>query len=960
MAPQVPNPNWPNLFTEANFGNNPFYTPNASQVYTSMDTRLQKGWSIRRGKQFELDQVQAGEFHGEWANKDGALDPTNTTSPFSPGVLPYRGYRMRAQYPASINLLSTDQATGGEGTPVAPGSIPASMNVGGDVSGSTRTIAASGTAYQGSQVFQVAMPASAPVAFYILKFLLQQVVSPTSWTTPTYTYSTYVRCTTAGVNPSVAAALKFYDINHNYVNDYTSTTVVLTGSATAAWTRVTITQAVPTNAVFCEPAVALEGTPPGVTWTFQQDGSQFELSGAASNFSVPGKNYPVYTGLIERYPQSWEYTGTYGLVQPVCVDTMALLSQTILKEAFVMDVVATSPTWFFQLNEPGGATAFNEQAGRLTGTASIFSASLGGGTLTSGNPINAASGAPGKFYGTNGPVVTVNNTATPNHGTVIDLTTAGNTLPPTTGAWTRMMAFRSGQNTGTGPVFANYSAGISPGTVGYNGNMYWGLGGGGAGTFSVGASFYNNAGTNLGVVTTPIINDNNWHLAFIQMSADGKTITAWVDAISGSATGSTDMHSTIAVNDNIGGDAYKMDGSANFGGSAPFNGDLALAAQWNTLLTGAQINTLTNSFKYAYIQDSTDARYGRILGWAGYQGASNLDIGRTITLNYANDIAGVDALTALQNVVDTENGRHFVGADGTINFQNRGRFFQQGGPQYVPGSVVWTFGENAAAGEIPYVELSFDYDPTRISNQIAVTQISSSTVYNANDATSQTNYGIRSLTRNNQSLDAEEVRESAYFLLSRYKDPHLRVQALTVDVSANPSVWSSVLAFELGQYIQINRRDPYGLRPTITMFGFIEQITHTGDDKGSWKTSLEVSPAPATPYATFTSLQATLSASAAAGQPVVTINALPDAALNPVRSNIADGQQLFIIGGGNIEGLNVATGGVQNQLAGYSTAQLTMTTNLVHSYPSGSSVVEEPPPSNWNSLAIFDSSQFSY
>lgn len=956
MAPQVPNPNWPNLYAEGNFGSNPFYA--SSVAYTSMAPRLQKSWSVRRGKQFELDQVQPGEFHGEWANKDGAFDPTNTSGPFNGGLLPYRGYQMRAQYPASVNLLSADQATGGEGTPVAPGSIPAAMNVATDV-GATLTIAASTTAYQGAQVLQAAVPASVSAHFYLIKLRFLPVLTPTSAFSQTYSWSTYVRCVTAGINPSVAAAIKFFDYNTNFLAEFVAASnTTLTGSANATWSRISVTASPPANAAYAVAAVAIEGTPPGSPWTLQMDGSQFEQNPAPSNFIVPGKNYPVYSGMIERYPQTWEYSGTYGIVQPVCVDTMALLSQTILQEVFVMDVVATAPTWFFPLNEPSGATAFNEQAGRLTGAASIFSAALGGGTLTSGNPINAASGASGKFYGTNGPVITVNNTATPNHGTVIDLTTAGSTLPPTTGAWTRMIAFRTGQNTGGTPNFANYSAGLSPGNVGYNGNMYFGLGSVSGSNYSVGASFYNAAGQQLGVLTTPIVNDNNWHLAFIQMSADGKTITAWVEAISNSATGANDMHSTIAVNDNVGGDAYKLDGTANFGGSNPFNGDLALYAQWNRLLSSGEIAVLNNSFKTAYNGDSSDQRYSRILGWAGYKGSSNLDSGMSTSLTYANDLSGVDALTCLQNVVNTEGGRHFVDGSGVINFQSRQRFFQQGVVNFNPAGPVWVFGDND--GEIPYTELSFDFDPTRISNQIAVTQNSTNVTYNAADTTSQTNYGIRNLSRNSQSSNAEEVRESAYFYLSRYRDAHLRVQSLKINIAANPALWPSALSFELGQYVQINRRDPFGLRPIITMFGFIEQITHTGDDKGAWSTDLEISPAPAIAYGTFTSINTTLSAQANSGQPVIVINALPDAATNPVRSELTSGQNLYISGGGNAEYITIAVGGVQNQAAGYSTAQITATGNLNHTYPAGSTVTELSPPSNYDTFAVFDSVQFSY
>lgn len=955
MAPSVPNPNWPNLFASANFGNNPFYTPNASEASTDVSPRLQRSWSVRRGKQFEIDQVQPGEFHGEWGNKDGALDPTNTAGPYVGGVLPYRGYQMQAVYPPSVNLLTADQATGGEGTPVAPGSVPASMNVGTDVGGSTLTIAASGTAFQGTQVFQSAMPASATVNLYIIKFTLQPVLSPTAWISATYTWSTYVRCTTTSVNPSVAAAVKFYDINGNYIADYSGGTSVLTGSPTATWTRVSVTQAPPAGAAYCAVAVALKGTPPGSTWTLQMDGSQLEQGGAASAFVVPGVNYPVFSGLIERYPQSWDYSGTYGVVQPVCVDTMALLSQTILKEAFVMDVVATGPAWFFQFNEPSGSTAFSEQAGRVPGQAGVFSASLGAGTLTAGSAITAAAPS-GKFFGTNGPVVTVNN-PNANQGTVIDMTPSGVTSPPTSGAWTRMIAYRCGQTTGT-PVFAAYSPGINPSSFGYSGNMFWGLlhNVGGSST-AVAVTFYNAAGQFLGVNSSIGTNDNNWHLNFVQMSADGKTVGIYSAGTLTTNTGANDMHSSLVVNESVGGDMYKLDGTVGFG-STNFVGDVALYAQWNSLLTTAQMGALRDSFMSAYVSESTDSRYQRILNWAGYQGVSRLDPGVTTSITYANDVAGTDALTALQSVVDTEGGRHFVAGDGSINFQSRQRYFQLGS-LVAGGTPRWVFGEDAAGGEIPYTDLSFDFDPTRVSNQVAVTQNSTGQIFTANDPASQQGYGVRNLTRNSQSTNGEEVRESAFALLSRFKDPHLRVQALKVNVAGNPATFSSALAFEIGHYVQINRRDPAGIRPQITMHGFIEQITHTGDDSLAWTVDLEISPSAATPFATFTSLRTTLNASASSGQPTITINALPDAATNPVRSQLTGGQIMTITGGGNSETLTIATGGVQDQLAGYSTATVTFTANLAHTYSSGSAVVEATG-ANYDALAAFDSVQFAY
>lgn len=931
------NPNWPTLFAEGNFASNPYYVPNATQVYTDLTARLYKAWSVRRGKQFELDAVQPGEFNGSWVNKDGFLDPSNTSGPLGANVLPFRGYRMRAQYPSSVNLLSGDVATGGDVTPLAAGSTSSSVTS----AYGTPVVAATATAWQGSQVWQAPIPGGATTGLTVLA-VTYPGVSLTAGTP--YTMTWQIRSVTTGANPVLAPAINWMGIGGS-VSVTSGSNVTLTGGPSATWTAVTLSGTVPSGAIAAGLQFTLATPAPAGAWNFQADGIQWEQNSAATSFVAPGVNFPVFAGLIERYPQSWSFSGTYGLVQPVCVDTMALLSQTLLKEAFVMDVVATGPSWLFPLNDPNGSTTFQEQAGR-TPAAGLYSSSYGAGTLTSGNSISAASPV-GKFSGTNGPVITVNN-PTASQGTVVDLTPAGITGTPATGGWSRMLAFRTG-NTTAGMTMAAATTGYSPGWVGFNSNWY--LSTTGVTTQQVIVGLHTDSNVANSVTHPAIVNDNNWHLAIFTLSASGKTLSLYVDGVRAQSIVGTDMHATLQVNDSIGGDEYKNAGIVSYG-VASWQGDLALYAQWGTELAAATVTSLYTSWRTAWQGDTSDQRYSRILGWAGYQGASVLDSGVTTAMGAATDVAGVDALACLQNVVNTESGRHFVGADGTINFQNRKRMFQAITP-------VWVFGENQSGAEIPYVDMNFDYDPTHLSNAIQVTQVAYGTVFYANDTASQTAYGVRNLTRSSQSTDAEEVGHTASFLLSLYKDPHMRVRSLRIDAAANPALWASVLAFELGQYVQINRRDQAGVRPTITMYGFIEQITHTGDDAGGWLTDLQISLAPTTPYATFTSLRTTLNATAAAGQPVITINALPDAATNPVRSELTGGQVLTISGGGNSESRVIDTGGVQNQAAGYTTAQITLQSNLSFTYPAGSSVVEATG-ANWDSLAMFDAVQFCF
>lgn len=938
-----PNPNWPTLFAEASFAVNPYYST-GTVVYTDLTPRLYKQWSIRRGKQFELDQIQPGEFNGQWINKDGFLDPSNTSSPFSPNVLPYRGYRMRAQYPPSYNLLDGDAATGGEVTPLAVGATSASV-------GSfyaTPVVAASGTAWQGTQVWQVSVGAAAAVP-HRLFFVVAPGVQALSGLV--YTWTIQVRSLTTGANPVVQPIIQWVNTAGTTVQTDTASSVTLTGSVTATWTTITFTSTVPTTGTKVAAVVALNlTTAPASAWTFQADGIQWEQKSSASAFSTPGTNYSLMSGTVERYPQSWDYTGTYGLVNPIGVDTMAMLSQTLMIEAFVSETIQTSPgpQWFYLLNESSGATQFAEQNGR-TGVANI--ATVGTGSCSPGSSISSTTAA-GTFLGTGGPVVTFNN-STANNGVFIDLTPGLSSTvgvgPPSGTGWTRMLAFRT--NSSTNETMAAINAGNSSPSAFDSSSyakiqfVYQGASGG-----TILVRFTDSTGTVVGTITNSlVVNDNNWHLMFFTLASNGTTATLTVDSTVASTTFGSSVNFTGMYTDAVGGGYWSLNQGSD---ASNFVGDLALYAQWNYVLGSSTITDLYQVWRLAGQGETAGNRYARLLRYANYTGSTNIDVTATVNMAPADDINGLDVLTCLQNVVNTEYGRHFVDVNGAIAFQSRIRSFTATTP-------VWTFGENQASGEIPYVDLEFDFDPTHVSNMIEVTQSISDIVYNASDATSIQNYGGRTLTRTNQSVDSSEVQQQAYFLVSRYKNPSMRVNLMRIDVAANPALWTSILRFELGQYVAINRRSVSGAT-TISSFGFIEQITHTGDDQSGWIVELQISPVlNAIPYAVFTALKTTLNTNVSSGTNVITINALPDAATNPVRSELTGGQQLMIGSGATRETVTIATGGVQDQLAGYTTAQLTLTANLTHSHVTGEQVIEYNGVS-YDTLGVFDMSLFPY
>jgi hypothetical protein len=514
-----------------------------------------------------------------------------------------------------------------------------------------------------------------------------------------------------------------------------------------------------------------------------------------------------------------------------------------------------------------------------------------------------------------------------------------------------MLAFRTTSTTGTLAAATN---GIYNGFFGPALSFFL------SGT-NLGFSLWTAAGVNFGFQsTTYIANDNNWHLAFLTMQADGRTCTLYVDGVGTTQVAAQDMHPVGCTSDAIGSQMYGGSGIVAGGGLVA---DMAHVAQWNTALTQAQVTTLYNAWITAGLGESSGARYQRILRYAGYLGPQNVETGVTTSMGAAVDIPGVSALTALQDVVNTESGRHFVAADGTVTFQGRQHLSLDTTP-------VYTFGENP--GELPYTDIQEDFDTTHVSNNITITRTAVSPAlavanqpFYAYDTTSQAAYGDRTFARNNQSTSAEECREAAYWYLSRYKNPGMRIASLKMDVAANPSLFPSALAFQLGQRIRVNRRPPSPASPSV-LDGFIEQIKHTGDDRSAWDVELQVSPAPAIPYGVFTSLHTTLHAQANSGANTISINALPDAATNTLRSNLTGGQQLVLdFGLGVQETVTVAVGGVPVTSPGWTSATVTLTANLVNTHLINAVVCEPMPagvtnPNLYDSSAQFDNCQFSY
>lgn len=921
--------------------------------YVDVTPRTRDTVGVSRGRQYELDLVQSGTMRASLTSTDGALDPNNKSGPWGGNIWPYQPFRVRAQWPPTTNILDPVIANGGDGLPVG------TLNVGNngqdvftntDPSGAG-SIVASASAYSGSNVFQFAVPASTAVGTRIMQ-TPQPAVTPLA----TYSLTINVRNITDGTSLDVKPHIGWYgppppSSPTTYVYGATAT---LTGSSTATgWTTLTVTATAPANPYGINIGVVV-ATTNSAACTVQVDGIQLEKSTTPTAFVSPGTWYPIYAGFIERWPQSWALNNTLGVVEPTGVDAFALLSQRLLRDPLTEEIYRRSPTFLYTLGDPSGSQSFADSTGNYP-AAQTNSGKYGPGSLTSGNAITSTDPG-GTYTGSSGTVVTVNNpfpgTSNIAGASFISLTGAGIKGPKTPNAWTRILAFRwTGPNppangTYMWTTFDNKRANNAPGgssirwQIDTNGHFVFILSGpSGAQT----AYAPQSGGTLVSVA------DGDWHFAAI--SVNGTTNEVWVscDGISSYWSGQTGVNPTGCTSDSLG---NWVDDTVGNGTAWNYKGDLSYAAEFPAFLGSSDFTALYSAWKNAFTGDSTDQRYARILTYAGYTGPSTIQTGMTKSMGPMN-IDGQDALSALGDVVITENGEHFVDRTGSVVFRSRSA-------RYNSTTPVYTFGEGS--GEYPYEECELDYDPTHLANLVQVTQSSTSQVFTAADATSQTNYFPRTMQRDVNTSSAFECQDAAGYLVSRYKNPLPRVSMLKLHPSANTALWPVCLSLELGTRVRIMRR-PLGA-PAIQIDAFVENIAWNIDEKGEAFVTLQCSPVDPQPYASFAAWRTTLAASVTSGTNTITVHAPSFDSVNPLNAQIAAGQQIVVGQGGSVpETMTVAS--VQATGSNWTTGTITFTANLAHSHTNGFAVGEPLPSgvtssSTYDTLATFDSVAFSY
>lgn len=976
--PVVVNPAWPLLrvlwspTSNGTYDTSPVY-------YTDITRRCLKSWAISRGRDYERNTVIAGTYTATCKNADGALNPLAPSSPFAPYVTPYRRLQVTMQWPPTPNELTADQATAGEASGYAPGPVPAVMDTVTETTGATLTLATSAHPFQGTQVYQVAMPAAATTGQSAVTIRHLPVETPGLGLPPLYySWSLYIRSATAGANPAMAARIAWFNAAGTQIATTTGSTQALTGSGSAIPVRVAVSAKPPAGAAWAYAQLVTAGTTPAGTWILEADGAQFEQGGTPSGWQRPGTWYPQITAGVERYPQTSDLSGTRVLTPITACDPLALLPQSKLAATFDALVAApgglgsTGPDFDYTLADSSGTTTFTDASGNRA-AAAVVPSKYGAGTVTPGTVITSTT--PGAtFAAATGQTVTRFTTT----GTVGSLSPAklsvlslppnalGAYGPASTGGWTRMIAFRIiTAPTGTGSSLnstlwesistdKNVLVAAQIYASGDLNFVYQDL------NHVIDASFVDLGNQSIG----------DWHLLLVGMNAAGTSITTSIDGV----TATTSIPApAFAVTSQYTRDTVAASWAPGIGYYGSFVGDLSSFAQWPYLLTGAQMTGIYTAWRNSYAGDGSGTRAGRILDWAKFTGARALDAGTSSSLGPATDVDGTDALSALQAVQDTEGGVFFAAKDGTATLYARSR--RLGIP--VPTVV---FGAHTAAGELPYEACDLDYDHTLIENDVEITQQSTGTVFYGINQASETAVGDRSYAKGNQATDPVEVQSQASYFATEFGHAKGRVATMVLHPAAYPALWPVCLGLELQQCVQVNWRpigSDVGAVDVVSIVGFVEKIDIAGGPGSDATWTLQISAAPGTgggPSVTVARpwnlalLHTTVHTQALAGSNTLVIDALPTAAFSTLEQNLPNGGpgMLLTIGSGLGTQETRTIQAITPTSVGYTTATITFTLPFTNTHNPGETVRETlglASAATWRQLdpySALDSMQITY
>jgi hypothetical protein len=236
-------------------------------------------------------------------------------------------------------------------------------------------------------------------------------------------------------------------------------------------------------------------------------------------------------------------------------------------------------------------------------------------------------------------------------------------------------------------------------------------------------------------------------------------------------------------------------------------------------------------------------RVERLLEYAGLAGrrwlGQQVVTGEGDLCGSGRDVGGQAAVSSMNNIAQsTLPAILYIAPTGDVVYRSKLYVWNE--------PVRWVLGDNTAAGEIPFAPgtIATDYDPSRVTSDVQLTQVDSqsvtipaavmsATTMAAVAAAAGRKYGGQPYQGTGYLLfdwssayaAGGSLQDLANWVQAVYRQPQNRVQQVTVDAARHPAAWPFWAGASVGDMVQVNVRLPTAA--TSPLISLTARITQT-------------------------------------------------------------------------------------------------------------------------------------
>ena len=826
---------WPKLRAQVSLTTAPFATPSWTTIHEGTTTQRAFGFRSSMGRGFELDPFQPATAEVDLENSDRRFDPGNTAGPYFGQLLPRK--RMRIQADWGTYLLSPGAAGDGGGTPDAAAfDITGDIDLRAKIAPDDWTPAAAGVIMakanitgQFSYVLAVGTTGKLILSWSPTGALGGIIQAESTAAVPATNGAwKWVRVTLDVNNGAGGWSARFYtspdDVPHDEVTWYqlgstvtaAGATSIHSGSAAASFMNMEDGFSPLAGKLYA--AAFLNGiggtvvSAPDFT-----DGTRF-TAGAFSGVDLQGvtwypggagsfaaMTYDLFGGFVDRWPQD-AARGFSAEAKVTATDGFKILAGVDVASAFEEVMRTAGPARWWRMGD-----AVPTERACIDSSGNHYDGVYYGEPGSTGSIVDGATGNAVDFDGDDDRVIFAPE----------GLLTAG---PLSVVAWVE-----TSSETATDPtvIWTQYRLfGIGGGATTWAPVIGLTLTGSGFASFAIRSASGN--GSLAGAVD---LRDGLPHMLAGTFDA-ARVLRLYVD---GSLVGTSSALGSVTLDSSEG--SRIATGPVGGSGFARFAGAIDEVAVYSSALSGTAIAAQWDAGADPWAGDLTGTRIGRFLDAAGWPSADrDIDAGDSVMGPF--DSSGTTALAAMQDAEATEGGRLWMTPDGKVTF--RSRHSRATDPRALRAQAVFT--DQAASTAMHATQVTLDFGDDLIVNEANVEW--SGGTETVVDAVSKDTYGPRSMQVRTALGSSIDARSRAQWLLSRYAQPRIRPESVTVRPSADSRLWRAALTLRLGDRVTV-RRQPAAVGSVIEVDAWVESIEHrVSDGVDNWETTIGLSPTP--------------------------------------------------------------------------------------------------------------------